>query len=708
MPAAKYKIKDRVKCLATRFDAEGLEDAQGRKWSEVHILREKTKWVCGTVIKKMGGKKFNGNYKVKYDGDASQSTSNESHIFKAPPMGEELDDSEEESDSGSSGSEEEGTKPSSAEDKAVDDNGDNALSDEERDAEGMMERPEGDDEDLGEPDQVNFELEDLPIGGSVDVGGNVWKRVATMGEDPRGDRPKSTMTMKKMLVNSHTTRSDFWKELFPVPLEEAVAIVTANAVKHRDRGVFNMDGFMKFLCCLYGGCQFAVGTDVWATKQKGMMPPPNFGRILSSDKFDRWKRYLSEGPADARASDPWREVRWLVDGYNANRKATVTASWLVVVDETMWAWTGQGMPHLSFVKRKPEPLGAEVKNLCDGLSGVMLYLELQEGKTRMAAKKYCDEYKATTATTLRLADFAGLGEQHLREEDKVQRLLVGDSWFAGYATAKALMDELGVHFVGNVKTAHRGYPIDQLRWDLSKTQRGDHVVYKLEGEEHMYAVGWNDHHFKTFVATGGTSAAGITAKRKRQTDTGQTFYKEVKRPKVMQDYYEACGQIDLHNNFRQGQLRLEKFFRTHKWHTRVMTSILSSSMVDAFRAWEHHFPPSEEDRLEGDTGSRLKTFVARVIEEIMPNDNNDEPEDVEESECQLELIGKRRGKTGKTKGKMLTKQLRCNMCRKSGRKGKDGKSTRSGYRCKAHPDVTLCAEHAGPCLMEHREEHGEI
>ena len=46
----------------------------------------------------------------------------------------------------------------------------------------------------------------------------------------------------------------------------------------------------------------------------------------------------------------------------------------------MWAWTGQGMPHLSYVPRKPEPLGAEVKNLCDGISGVMLYLELQEGK----------------------------------------------------------------------------------------------------------------------------------------------------------------------------------------------------------------------------------------------------------------------------------------------------------------------------------------
>ena len=314
MPAAKYNVKDRVKCLAIRFDAEGNEDAQGRKWSEVHILREKTKWVYGTVMKKMGGKKFNGNYKVKYDGDTVSHTSNESHMFKAPPIGEELNDSED-SDSGSSSSDEEGKKTSSRRSSSSDEgNADNALSDEERDAEAHMEQPEGDDEDIGGPDEVDYELEDLPIGGTVDVKGNIWKRVTTMGEDPRGDRPKSGMSMKKMHVNSHTTRSDFWRELFPVPLEEALNVVIENANKHKDRGVYNMDGLMKYLCCLYGGCQFAKGTNVWATTKKGMMPPPDFGRIMSHDKFKRWNRYLCEGPTNARASDPWREVRWLVDG----------------------------------------------------------------------------------------------------------------------------------------------------------------------------------------------------------------------------------------------------------------------------------------------------------------------------------------------------------------------------------------------------------
>ena len=79
-----------------------------------------------------------------------------------------------------------------------------------------------------------------------------------------------------------------------------------------------------------------------------------------------------------------------------------------------------------------------MKNLCDyGFSGVMLRLELQEGKARMANNFFCDLYKATTAFALRLPCFVGLSEIDTREEDKVVRLVIGDSWFAGHETAKA-------------------------------------------------------------------------------------------------------------------------------------------------------------------------------------------------------------------------------------------------------------------------------
>ena len=82
----------------------------------------------------------------------------------------------------------------------------------------------------------------------------------------------------------------------------------------------------------------------------------------------------------------------------------------------MIQWTGAsgppiGMPHLSFVPRKPVPLGCELKCVADGTSGVMMYLELQEGKTRMMRLRFADEYPATVATTLRMVAAMGLGEK---------------------------------------------------------------------------------------------------------------------------------------------------------------------------------------------------------------------------------------------------------------------------------------------------------
>jgi hypothetical protein len=35
---------------------------------------------------------------------------------------------------------------------------------------------------------------------------------------------------------------------------------------------------------------------------------------------------------------------------------------------------------MSYVPRKPVPLGCEVKCVADGTSGVMMYIELQEGR----------------------------------------------------------------------------------------------------------------------------------------------------------------------------------------------------------------------------------------------------------------------------------------------------------------------------------------
>ena len=112
----------------------------------------------------------------------------------------------------------------------------------------------------------------------------------------------------------------------------------------------------------------------------------------------------------------------MLDGFNQVRKKEVRCSGKLNPDESMFAWKGKsgvgGIPHLSFIKRKPKPLGLELKCVCDGETGIMLFLEIQEGAVRMARKKYVNEYKATTACTLRLIEGC-LSKEHA--DQKLQK-----------------------------------------------------------------------------------------------------------------------------------------------------------------------------------------------------------------------------------------------------------------------------------------------
>jgi hypothetical protein len=56
----------------------------------------------------------------------------------------------------------------------------------------------------------------------------------------------------------------------------------------------------------------------------------------------------------------------------------------------MIAWQGKKgngrIPHLSFVKRKPEPLGTECKVVCEGRFGMCVYIEIQRVKLQCRGK----------------------------------------------------------------------------------------------------------------------------------------------------------------------------------------------------------------------------------------------------------------------------------------------------------------------------------
>jgi hypothetical protein len=68
--------------------------------------------------------------------------------------------------------------------------------------------------------------------------------------------------------------------------------------------------------------------------------------------------------------DGWHPVGLLIDGFNQNRVKNIAGSILKVLDESMSAFQPQttkkgsylgGLPHISFILRKPKPLGTEFK-----------------------------------------------------------------------------------------------------------------------------------------------------------------------------------------------------------------------------------------------------------------------------------------------------------------------------------------------------------
>jgi hypothetical protein len=146
------------------------------------------------------------------------------------------------------------------------------------------------------------------------------------------------------------------------------------------------------------------------------------------------------------AQDPWYPIIDHVNGYNTNRTLRIAASKEKTVDETMSPFMPQttkrgGLPHLSFVKRKPKPLGSEFKTVACAKTGVMLHLEIQRGKEPMKHCKFVNELAATAACTLRL----GLATKHcgqLSNDDTPKDVFYGDSWFASVKTAVAMWEKV--------------------------------------------------------------------------------------------------------------------------------------------------------------------------------------------------------------------------------------------------------------------------
>lgn len=108
-------------------------------------------------------------------------------------------------------------------------------------------------------------------------------------------------------------------------------------------------------------------------------------------RFEFILRCLSFGDMDPM--DRWSPIRPFLAAINERRQQVIDPSYILVEDELMSSWisrkqdrTIDGIPHLTKIIRNPKGAGTEIKCLADGVVGIMLRLEICEGKEAESRK----------------------------------------------------------------------------------------------------------------------------------------------------------------------------------------------------------------------------------------------------------------------------------------------------------------------------------
>ena len=424
--APKFSKGERVRVEATKFDNDKRDNA-GMNFSERWLADGNGTWCYGTIsrvyVKRRGAPQ---KYSIKYDIGGAMACE-EQHIENA---GIEESDSEDES------------KNDEGEDSDMDnaDNDEDNETDEEEDEGGRVMEEDQDniqtDESEGEREEDNQrdyrDAEITEIGETVWCGKEddplrqCWRRVEAITEDVRRGETEETR-FKNLRITDTTTELEIFWALMPLKQEDLLKIIREGADKANSRLTWEVEHVNAALCVIFGGAQFKDMTDLWSIKRKGMMPAPDFGLYLSRDRFKKILRYWARGPegtSEKLRNNPWEEVDYWVRAFNKIRREEIEVGTNVTPDEMMFAWRGKkgtgGIPHLSLLIRKPIPLGTESKVACEGTFGMCMYLEIQKGKVAMARKKFCRQYKATTACTVRLLYKMGLNETDLPLNSKTK------------------------------------------------------------------------------------------------------------------------------------------------------------------------------------------------------------------------------------------------------------------------------------------------
>ena len=411
--------------------------------------------------------------------------------------------------------------------------------------------------------------DDLPYEDFIELGlrsntldlDSLPKRFRSRNEVLSGQRASPRISPKQRSAKRDESRAinSIFRTLYPVNWRQSLkrlntAITTEAVSTRRKSNDVSADEYWIFIGLLLLCAVQKCGVDgLFKSKQtEGIIKRVNASKYMNYTRFKFIKQYWVkqfelEVDDQYKERNKWWRVGYLVNGFNDNRRTTVAASRVKTLDESMSAFRPQtkktgNLPNISFILRKPEPLGTELKTVATkGCNGPILYAEIQEGKEGMTHKPYFVANGATCSCVLRLGK--GTKNNGQVPDALIRNLYYGDSWFAFLKTAVAVTEELDSEFLGPVKTAHKQFPKKFLENTMKEWPPGSHLVMETTVRNNsFYAIGYKYNMKKVlcFICTenAGHTMPGKPYEAKWLDDNGRMASRQIPRPHLLSKYFE--------------------------------------------------------------------------------------------------------------------------------------------------------------------------
>lgn len=333
----------------------------------------------------------------------------------------------------------------------------------------------------------------------------------------------------------------------------------------------------------------------------------------------------------------WEVMRPILHDFNGKRRSLFKVS-LLLLDESMSGWRPKtsklgGLPNMTYEPRKPVPLGTQLKNGVECLSGVLAFQDIVMAPEIQRQKGYLveddqvtpekshlpteDDIQAHVAEVLRQVEGAGL---------KRGGWVGGDAWFGSVMSCVELMKRFGVHSTFIIKNNTFLFPIAPLLAVL-QARHGEHpaghwvVMKTVISDVQLLAIAyaWSQKGISYFISTCGCTQPSETKyTTKFENEWGHIDFKLIDRPNIVHFLYEYLPLIDEHNKQRQSLICLEKRWLTKDPWFRLLTTLVGMSVVDMHRFFRYEQIKKTGEKQEEVDNIRIYKFSDEICKTLRP------------------------------------------------------------------------------------------